>query len=159
MTSGRGDGLDINNKSRPTVVAGEAGRFRFVEWEGRTMANAERLQRVLTYIEEHPDQWNQAHWHCGSSHCFCGTAQILAGHAPGSGRIFDQVCKWLGLSDSEFDVLAATGNTLEDLRRHVGDLIAGRPATVTVAMGSARATSRAHPRASAVSANGEKSAL
>ena len=89
------------------------------------MANAERLKQVLTYIEQHPEEWRQSVWHCGSSHCFCGTAQILAGHAPGTGRIFDQVCEWLDLSRCEFDRLAHVNNTLEDLYRIVGDLVAG----------------------------------
>ena len=89
------------------------------------MANAERLQRVLTYIEQHPEEWKQSEWHCGSSHCFCGMAQILAGHPANGGKLCAQAREWLDLSRCEFDRLAYVSNTLEDLRRIVGGLVAG----------------------------------
>ena len=90
------------------------------------MANAERLKQVLAHIEQHPEEWDQSRWHCGSSHCFCGTAQILAGYLPDRGKLVAQVREWLDLSQHEFRLLSSTTNTLTDLHRHVDDLIASR---------------------------------
>ena len=89
------------------------------------MANAERLKQVLARIEQHPEQWDQSRWHCGSSHCFCGMAQIMAGYPADDDKVRAQAREWLGLSLIEFDSLASGPNTLKYLRRRVGELMAG----------------------------------
>src|SRR5262245_40429507 len=41
--------------------------------------NAALLNETLAYIEAHPDEWDQAHWHCGTTCCFAGRAALLDG--------------------------------------------------------------------------------
>lgn len=41
--------------------------------------NIENFQRVFDQIKTHPETWDQKQWHCGSTHCFAGWAQVLAG--------------------------------------------------------------------------------
>ena len=60
-----------------------------------------------------PQSWNQFDWHCGSSHCFAGHAEILAtGKQTGSTR---EVAKeFLGLNDVQADYLFHEERSLED---------------------------------------------
>lgn len=37
-----------------------------------------RLNKVLKAIKENPEYHDQSMWHCGTSHCFAGTAQLIA---------------------------------------------------------------------------------
>lgn len=32
---------------------------------------------TLDWIKANPQHWNQRYWHCGTSHCFAGTAEML----------------------------------------------------------------------------------
>jgi hypothetical protein len=57
--------------------------------------NKELLQKVVDAIREHPDQWDQTTWHCGTSHCVAGWAEIL------SGRIDDRVCELVSKATGE----------------------------------------------------------
>lgn len=43
--------------------------------------NVENHNKVIAYIEAHPEQWDQAYWHhpCKTAHCYAGIAQILSG--------------------------------------------------------------------------------
>lgn len=112
------------------------------------MANNDLLQRTLAHIEAHPEEWDQEKWaqrtDCGTAYCFAGTAVHLADpqltpyfegfdvtgfmqqpngtklHIPGLAR------KLLGLAEDEGHVLFDQENELGDLRRMVGNLIAGR---------------------------------
>ena len=43
------------------------------------MTNVDLLQRTLTYIETHEDEWDQADWRCDTGMCFAGHAVALAG--------------------------------------------------------------------------------
>jgi hypothetical protein len=102
------------------------------------MANQANLEATLAAIESHPDHWDQSSWHCGTSHCFAGFAEMLrlgrspvekcseAGEAriqakPGDSVLIDFVATrlWLGLDRFEFDEICAGENTLEDIRHCV----------------------------------------
>lgn len=37
-----------------------------------------RLEAVYAAILANPQHWNQEHWHCGTTHCFAGFAQLMA---------------------------------------------------------------------------------
>ena len=47
--------------------------------KGSLTMNIERHNQIIAKIEENPSCWNQAHWHCGTAHCYGGWAQILSG--------------------------------------------------------------------------------
>ncbi len=44
----------------------------------------QRLAQTINAIIANPASWNQVHWHsnCGTSHCFAGHADLLAGNRP-----------------------------------------------------------------------------
>jgi hypothetical protein len=42
--------------------------------------NRKNFQTVLDKIKSDPDSWYQASYHCGTTHCFAGWAQILSGN-------------------------------------------------------------------------------
>jgi hypothetical protein len=45
------------------------------------MVNVELLEKVMTFIKDHPDRHNQAVWatECGTSACFAGWTILLSG--------------------------------------------------------------------------------
>lgn len=38
--------------------------------------NFKAFEEVLNYIKEHPSEWDQNVWHCGTSHCMAGHLQV-----------------------------------------------------------------------------------
>jgi len=46
---------------------------------GLTERGAALAQKVAEYITEHPDEWDQDKWACGTKACFGGRAMILTG--------------------------------------------------------------------------------
>jgi hypothetical protein len=99
----------------------------------------ERLQRVLDHIQHNPDQWKQSAWHCGTSHCFAGFAQLLA-RGIGFAVVFDRndmpideegeavspkrdARNWLGLTGLEAERLFLSDNDLGDLQALVTEFI------------------------------------
>lgn len=44
-----------------------------------TEPNVALLRQTLDYIEDHPLDWDQARWHCGTVCCFAGRAALLNG--------------------------------------------------------------------------------
>jgi hypothetical protein len=112
--------------------------------------NVALLRKTLEHIENHPQEWNQGTWHCGTIACFAGHAVIIDGgqfaddwRAPfvaerpddpgdafrefgcGAGQIHiaDRARHVLGLTQAEADDLFAAANTLDDLREQVARLI------------------------------------
>jgi hypothetical protein len=86
---------------------------------------ADRLRMVMAHIEAHPEQWDQVDYHCGTSHCFVGWGEILAGRGLlRMGEHTSFAMKWFGLSNSQTTVLAYGFNTLADLHRIVDKLCA-----------------------------------
>lgn len=114
--------------------------------------NIDLLKRALAQVEEHPDQWQQAHWatppapECGTAHCIGGWAVVLHGveidpdepcyvmplpaDEPDPGLTYNDgemdtwdYARWLlGLEEWQANDLFASINTLADLRRIVADL-------------------------------------
>lgn len=41
------------------------------------MANLAELDRVITYLEDHPEEHQQDQWVCGTGACLAGTAALL----------------------------------------------------------------------------------
>lgn len=102
--------------------------------------NKDLLRRTMTYIEEHPKEWDQDTWAaktvCGTAFCFAGHAVRLAGHKivflPGDdtathiadGRMIeDAAIEELGLRKYQADELFSGGNTLDELRSFVTEYI------------------------------------
>jgi hypothetical protein len=106
--------------------------------------NVPLLRKTLEHIEAHPQEWDQAHWHCGTGMCFAGTACDLDGgewvpgrpvlvqrdgepddlrYRRGIGRGEVHACtramRILGLTPIAALALFSAGNTLADLRRQV----------------------------------------
>jgi hypothetical protein len=106
----------------------------------------------MEYIETHPDEWVQRSYRCGTAACFAGHAALLAGgewETPAEdegahrmvavsddperrawdGRTIHVVFRAervLGISRSVSEELFRGTNTLDDLRRIVGEIIAER---------------------------------
>ena len=85
------------------------------------MKNIENCKLVLQKIKENPDQWDQGSWHCGSSHCFAGWAQILAGKEADSDAARRDARIFLGLTKYEADYYFDADRTLEDLETVLED--------------------------------------
>lgn len=104
--------------------------------------NKERCEQVLQWIEAHPEHWNQEVWHCGTSHCFAGIAEMMRMELDPSEHVPFLTCDeeycladrietacWLGFDmrslrgQGRWDRLTAADNTLDDLRQ----IIRGTP--------------------------------
>lgn len=72
--------------------------------------NKKNLARVMNQIIEHPETWDQSNWHCGTSHCFAGWAQVMSGKNPSDLSASDDAREWLGLGyyDSKWLFAAST---------------------------------------------------
>lgn len=112
--------------------------------------NVPLLKTTLAYIEAHPEEWDQSEWRCGTGACFAGHAAILHGakwrgrnatdmhviSPDGATYMVDSYAREaLGLelrpyTDPNDKVcyygieLFRAGNSLDDLRRIVGELCA-----------------------------------
>ena len=108
------------------------------------MANAVHLQATLDAVLANPKHWRQGSWHCGTSHCFAGFAEMIrlaenpteqcseAHYCPsdaidGMQRAAladrEETQKWLDLTDEEWGRVVDGGNSLEDLKRIVCRLV------------------------------------
>jgi hypothetical protein len=112
------------------------------------MSNAEKLDKVLAYIEANPKKWDQEEWvprpvndsYCGTACCIAGNAALLAGCTPlepdhpaaggflmygphgGVVSVNAYAKDVLGLDADEADVLFSAGNSPDDLREIVAAL-------------------------------------
>lgn len=104
--------------------------------------NVELLQKTLDTIKANPQHWDQTKWHCGTSHCFAGLAELIAHNVPietdesvllKDQRFFSpRFSDWstpehatvlLNLSDNDAERLFQAWNTLEDLEAMIAGLI------------------------------------
>lgn len=104
--------------------------------------NVELLQKTLDTIKANPQHWDQSKWHCGTSHCFAGFAELIAKNIPietdesiliRDERFYDpkfndwstseHATELLGISDNDAEELFASYRTLEDLEKMVASLI------------------------------------
>ena len=81
--------------------------------------NVERYKLVLKHIEDNPENWDQTQWHCGTSHCFGGWAQILAGKPADSLTVRRDAREFLGLNAKEANYLFDQNRTLNDFRNEL----------------------------------------
>ena len=113
------------------------------------MINTELLQLTLKTIKENPEHWDQTRWHCGTSHCFAGFAQliynnisiktdesILVEEYNFGENVYDSFngkSLWwhteeyskniLGITEDDATVLFSSSNDLEQLELYVDTLI------------------------------------
>ena len=111
------------------------------------MANVEKLEAVLDYIRQHPEEHDQGTWAetnaCGTTLCFAGTAVVLAGYRvawkewdteaylclpPGDEadefeRIDEVAKRILDLDDYQAKRLLLNSETFDDVERVVKDII------------------------------------
>ena len=83
----------------------------------------ENLKAVLHQIETHPETWKQSSWHCGTSHCFAGWAQIMAGKPALDSTVRVDARKWLGLTAYEMNDISDSWNDIDRIRALVADYI------------------------------------
>jgi hypothetical protein len=83
------------------------------------MANIENLKRVVAHIEAHPETWNQSEWHCGTTHCLAGHAQIISGKKPDEDSVWPDAKKFLGLKRVESQYLFRPWRTLADFHAFI----------------------------------------
>jgi hypothetical protein len=117
-----------------------------------TAPNATLAYKVLDHIDAHPENWNQAHWWCGTSGCFAGWTVQLSGETPDEQQCIDGVhishraAQLLGFADeiamNEFAYrligtgggweLFCGGNDREDLGWIVKAMFGPRPESTPV---------------------------
>lgn len=110
--------------------------------------NVALLEETLTYIRDHPEEWNQNTWgagattSCGTPACFAGRAIVLSGktvkkgynlpsivldgmvYCAVDGKPVDAVARdLLRLTNSQAVELFSSGNVMQDLECIVKDII------------------------------------
>lgn len=103
----------------------------------KTKPNKTRLLRILKTIKSNPKHWNQENWHCGTSHCFAGFAEleklklplktseeIMEKWFPVS-NTFKVAREYLQLTDRQAVLLFHSNNSLNELDFIVKSLIKG----------------------------------
>ena len=65
--------------------------------------NKEHYKQVLDKITACPEQWEQISWHCETTHCFAGWAQILSGKQPISGTARRDARMYLNIDKEQAD--------------------------------------------------------
>ncbi|MGL5937068.1 MAG: hypothetical protein ACRCZI_15765 [Cetobacterium sp.] len=78
--------------------------------------NQAHYKKVLAQIEAHPETWNQKMWHCGTTHCFAGWAQVLSGKQANEDTARRDARVYLDLSIYEADYLFDPCRSLDDLK-------------------------------------------
>lgn len=80
--------------------------------------NVQRLQDIIDYIKRHPEEWEQGLWHCGTTHCIAGFAQVARwrsiGYCDGQIReMIKDIIEDTDLYDQEADVAPDAREWLE----------------------------------------------
>jgi hypothetical protein len=78
--------------------------------------NKEHFADILNTIEANPSCWDQARWHCGSSHCFAGWAQLKSGKPAVVSFVRRDAREWLDISKVDADWLFAVDRTIDDFK-------------------------------------------
>lgn len=106
------------------------------------MANIQELERILTYITDHPEEHVQSRWTCGTGACFAGHTALLNGYQAltvgidflgsmvvddrGWGhRVRDVALKILDVDETTSEVLFDGNNTREMIAEMVKDIANG----------------------------------
>jgi len=80
--------------------------------------NRENYKLVLDKITSCPDEWDQWVWHCGTTHCFAGWAQILSGKPADRDTVRRDARVFLDLSSIEANYLFEAARTLRDFNNY-----------------------------------------
>jgi hypothetical protein len=83
--------------------------------------NKENFKKVLDHIEAHPETWDQATWHCGTSHCFAGWAQIMSGKEADQKTVVGDAREWLDLSSADAAWFFRGDAKLQDFRNALSE--------------------------------------
>lgn len=83
--------------------------------------NIENYKKVLAQIVANPETWDQTHWHCDTSHCFAGHAQIMSGYEVNAKTAKRDARAWLDLSFHEANYLFGAYRTIEDFKTVLTD--------------------------------------
>jgi hypothetical protein len=78
--------------------------------------NIENIQKVLDLIEANPSCWDQSKWHCGTSHCFAGHAQIMLTGKENIDTVRRDARIFFGMSKAEADYYFAGNRTIDELK-------------------------------------------
>jgi hypothetical protein len=78
--------------------------------------NIELHNKIIAKITANPECWNQESWHCGTSHCYGGHAQIMSGNPANDTTVRRDARIALDLSGPEADYAFAGSRTLEELK-------------------------------------------
>lgn len=85
-----------------------------------------RLRKIIAKIKKNPKCWDQAEWHCGTSHCIAGHAQIEAGKYK-QGTPFDSdvvrkdAKKYLDINERQAFYLFGASRRLEQIEQFEED--------------------------------------
>jgi hypothetical protein len=97
-----------------------------------TTRNVELLEATMQYILDHPEEWDQSTFICGTAACFAGRAALLSGwsieeihNAADSCEMYSEGAKLLGLTYVEAHCLFRSENTVPALELMVKDLVNG----------------------------------
>ncbi len=80
------------------------------------MKNLENIKLVLDKIENNPECWDQTQWHCGTSHCFAGWAQVLSGKEEDDATVRSDARLFFGFNNREASYYFDGYRTLNELK-------------------------------------------
>lgn len=91
--------------------------------------NTENLVATLNHILDRRETYDQSCWHkktdCGTTYCFAGHAQILAGKPQDSGRAASDAREWLGLSREDARWMFSSARTLPEIHWFISLVVDG----------------------------------
>lgn len=79
------------------------------------LRGTELLRAVVNHIISHPETWDQSQWHCGTTHCVAGHAQIMGGRPPFIISCYKDAKAVLGITSFEADWLFDAPRTLLEI--------------------------------------------
>ena len=111
--------------------------------------NHKLLKQTMNQIIEHPETWEQDTWHCGTTHCFAGWAELIHYYGgqnldpddyyPNRGITSHRAREALGIGKVVADELFHSDNNLHDLHAMVKALLKGNIANNTTSTKKIRA--------------------
>jgi hypothetical protein len=81
----------------------------------KPLRGKELLIAVVDQITKHPETWDQTQWHCGTSHCVAGWAQIMGGRKEDADTALDDARELIGLADFEANYLIYRERTIPEI--------------------------------------------
>jgi hypothetical protein len=76
--------------------------------------NLANWKLVIDQIKANPSCWKQSSWHCGTSHCFGGWAQILSGKPADENTVRRDARVFLEISRTDADYYFSGDRIIED---------------------------------------------